>query len=80
MSLKSTSDYLFQLAYSPSPQTQLLDSINILHIDPEPHAALVRSQQDLLQLCMPSTTKRDSQTQAFIRTQMCTPTHRAGTI
>jgi len=56
MSLKSTSDYLFQLAYSLSPQTQLLDSINILYIDPEPPGStcspLNRYQQDLLQLCI----------------------------
>lgn len=58
MSLKSTSDHLFQLVYSPSPQTQLLDSINILYIDPEPPgstcSSLTHTQQDLLQLCMPS--------------------------
>lgn len=58
MSLKSISDHLFQLVYSPSPQTPLLDSINILHIDPEPPgrtwSSLTHTQQDLLQLCMPS--------------------------
>ncbi len=65
MSLKNTWDHLFQLVYSPSLQTQLLDSINILHIDPEPPgstwSSLTRSQQDLLQLCMPSRNE-DTQT------------------
>lgn len=58
MSLKSTFDRLFQLVYSPSPQTWLLDSINILHIDSEPTgrtwSSLTHIQQDLLKLCMPS--------------------------
>lgn len=62
MSLKSTFDHLFQLVYSPSPQTWLLDSINILHIDSEPTSrtwsSLTRIQQDLLKLCMPSINER----------------------
>lgn len=61
MSLKRTSEHLFQLVYFPSPQTWLLNSINILHIDLEPHgrtwSCRNHTQQDLLQLYMPSINK-----------------------
>lgn len=72
MSLKSTSDHLFQLVYSRSPQTQLLDSINTLYIDPEPPGStgtsLTHTQQDLLR---PRIQSRNKETHA--NTQwMCT--------
>lgn len=61
MSLKTTSDHLFQLVCSPSPQ---LHSINILHIDPEPpgttRSSLTHTPQDLLQLCILSITEETS--------------------
>lgn len=54
MSLKSTSDHLFQLVYFPTLTERLLDSINTLHIDPQSHGntstCLTCIQQDLLQL------------------------------
>lgn len=54
MSLKSTSDRLFQLVYFPALTERLLDSINTLLIDPKSHSntctCLTHTQQDLLQL------------------------------